>query len=236
MRYTEQEREWLRNNYPRLGIKETAVQFNAIFGRSQKTRTLSAYCSRHLGLTVDSEITSELLSRNHNVTCRNVTARRFFEEDEKQWLIENYPKLGMKETTRQFNEKFNHNKTCQTLRTYCSRHLGLRVPKEVTKGIKNYPIGHVRRNCRGVWYVKTEEGWKLLTHTMMEVPKGHLVFHLDGNGDNNSPENLVVIKNGIQTIARNCNVISEDPTITSVGLTWSELYSELKKRSVKYVE
>lgn len=236
MKYTEQERNWLRENYPELGIAETAKQFNALFGHSQKVRSLSAYCSRTLGLKVDENVTSELRSKHHNVTCRNVTSRRFYEEDEKRWLIENYPKLGVKETTRQFNKKFNRDKTCASLKRYCSQGLGLAVPKAVTRSIKNHPVGSVRRNCRGVWFVKTEKGWELLTHTIMECPQGHLVFHLDGNGDNNSPENLAVIKNGIHTIARNYNLVSENPTITSVGLTWCELYSELKKKGVKGVE
>ena len=232
MKYTGQEQNWLMVNYPKLGVTEATRQFNVTFGHSQKSQTISAYCSRKLGLKVNNAVTSELLSKNHNVTCRNVTARRFYEEREKQWLIENYPKLGIKETTRQFNEKFNHNKDCRAVKRYCSQWLGLTVPKETTKQIKNHPVGYIRRNRQGVWYIKTETGWELLTHTILEVPKGHLAFHLDGNGDNNSPENLVVVRNGIQTIARNNNLVSENPTITSVGITWSELYSELKKKGV----
>ena len=238
MRYTKQEKKWLRENYPRLGMRETTRQFNELFNRSHKERTISAYCSRHLGLAVNSEVTSELMSRNHNVTCRNVTARRFFEEKEKEWLRKNYSKLGTVEATRQFNERFNHNKTCKTLKRYCSQWLGLHVDKETTSRIKSRPIGSTYKNCRGVWKIKTEDGWKTLSHTLKEVPKGHIAFHLDGDTDNNSPENIAVIKNGIQTIARNCEVLSEDPTITSVALTWAELYSEMKKhrRSKEYVE
>ena len=230
MRYTLEEKEWLRENYPRLGRRETTNRFNTTFNHSHDERSLAAYCSRSLGLKVDAKVTSALRSKNHRCTCRNVTGRRFYEEQEKEWLIENYPVLGTKEATRQFNERFNHNKSCNSLKRYCSQRLGLSVPKEVTIKIKNYPVGYIRRNCRGVWFVKTENGWENLTHTLLDVPKGHIVFHLDGNSDNNSPENLVAVKNGIQTIARNCNVLSEDANISRVGITWAELYSELKKQ------
>lgn len=236
MRYTEQEREWLKANYPRLGIKETARQFNEIFNHSMKTKTLSMYCNRSLGIKVDSDITSTLLSQNHNHSCRNVTGRRFYEESEKEWLCENYPRLGSKETTRQFNERFNHNKKEMAIKRYCRFWLNLSVPKEVTLELKSAPIGYSYKNCRGEWRVKTENGWIPLSHLNREVPKGHIAFHLDGDIDNNSPENIAVIKNGIQTIARNCELLSENPTITSVALTWAELYSELKKKGVKGVE
>lgn len=234
MRYTDTEKEWLKENYPKLGMHETTRQFNELFNHDIKTRTMSAYCSRHLGVTVNSEITSELLSKNHNATRNNVTARRFYEKEEIEWLRENYSRLGIKETTRQYNELFNHNKTCLTIKAYCARELGLRVDKETTTNIKSHPVGHIRRNCRGVWFIKTEDGWEILSHTLKEVPKGHIAFHLDGNLDNNDPDNIAVIKNGIQTIARNNKLVSENPTITSVGLTWSELYSTLKKQKGVY--
>lgn len=238
MSYKPIEREWLLENYPKLGTKEATRQFNERFGLSKSVRAINKFCRTVLDIKVDAEVTSRLLSENHNHSCKNVTARRFYEENETEWLIENYPKLGTHEATRQFNERFNRNKNRTAIQRYCTHALGLTVDKEVTRGLKSVPIGYSYRNCRGEWKIKTEEGWKILTHTIKEVPKGYMAFHLDGDSDNNSPENIAVIKNGIQTIARNCNMISENPTITSVGLTWSELYSELKKqkRSYGYVE
>ena len=230
MRYTSSEREWLRTHYASLGMKEAARQFNEIFNHSQKAKSLSVYCNRSLGLKVDADITSHLRSINHNHSTRNVTGRRFYEENEKEWLRENYPKLGVKETTRQFNALFDHNKNERAIKKYCRHRLGLNVPKEKTIELKSVPIGYKYRNCRGEWRIKTDQGWKRLSHTIVDVPKGCIAYHLDGNRENDAPENLRVIKNGIQTIARNCEVLSEDPTITSVGLTWSELYSELKKQ------
>ena len=166
---------------------------------------------------------------------QNVNGRRYYEQEEKDWLIENYPKLGVKETTRQFNERFNHNKNAKTLQKYCCHRLGLKVPKEVTLALKSAPIGYSFRNCRGEWKVKTEDGWIPLAHLYQNVPKGYIAFHLDGNNDNNSPDNIVVIPNGLQTTARNYNMLSEDPTITRTALTWCELYKMLKAYNTRLV-
>ena len=213
MRYTEQEKEWLIKNYPRMGNEEATRRFNEIFNHSQTTKAIGRFCNVH-GVYVDADVTKTLMSRNHNHVCKNINGRRYYEEEEKEWLRENYPKLGVKETTRQFNERFNHNKKAMAIKKYCKFWLNLSVPKEVTLELKSVPIGYSYKNCRGEWRVKTENGWIPLSHLNREVPKGHIAFHLDGDIDNNSPENIAIIKNGIQTIARNCELLSENPTIT----------------------
>lgn len=167
---------------------------------------------------------------------QNVNGRRYYEEEEKEWLRENYPKLGVKETTKQFNKLFNHNKNEMAIKKYCGHRLNLRVQKEVTLSLKSVPVGYTFKDCRGDWKIKTEEGWKSLTHTIKKPKKGYILFHLDGNRDNNSPENIVLVKNGMQTIARNAGLLSENPHITKAALKWSELYSVLKEEEDgKYV-
>ena len=233
MRYTEEERQWLRENYPKLGERETARQFNERFNHSQKAHSLATYCSSHLGVSVSAEVRSMNSSRNHNHGYLNVNGRRFYEPEEIEWLKENYEKLGAKETCRRFNELFDHNKSSVAISAYCRNYLGLSISKEKWLELKSVPIGYKYKNKRGDWYIKTESGWELLTHTIKEVPKGHIAFFLDGNHDNTDPENIAVVRNGIHTIAQNYGLVSENPTITSVGLTWSELYSELKKKGGK---
>ena len=160
---------------------------------------------------------------------QNVNGRRYYEENEKQWLRENYPVLGVKETTRQFNEKFDHNKNEIAIKRYCRHHLGVGVPKERRYATRTSPIGYTYKNCRGEWKVKTENGWIPLSHLHKEVPKGSVAIHLDRDADNNDPENIVIVKNGIQTVLRNSGLWSEDPQITSVAITWAELYQLMRK-------
>lgn len=163
---------------------------------------------------------------------QNVNGRRYYEPEEKQWLIENYPVLGRNQATQQFNELFNHNKTPKTIEKYCHRRLGIRVSEERRSERYNAitsDIGTVSKNCRGEWKIKTDKGWIPATHSIADVPKGYVAIHLDGNKDNNSPENIAVVKNGIQTIAINAGLYSEDPEITRTGLVWAELYKLIKK-------
>ena len=78
MRYTEQEKEWLKENYPKLGEKETARQFNELFNHSQKAHSLGTYCSGCLGVSVSAEVRSINSSRNHNHGYLNVNGKRFY--------------------------------------------------------------------------------------------------------------------------------------------------------------
>lgn len=169
----------------------------------------------------------------------NVNGRRYYEEVEKDWLREHYPLLPPKETTRLFNEKFNHNKGVKTLRKYCNNRLGLHCSEDVMSrkydGMRK-EVGHIFTNCRGEVLIKTEDGYKKLTHTLVDVPKGYVAIHLDGDSTNNSIENIAVVKNGIQTTARNLGMTSSDPDITLAGIKCAELYKLLGKEYTKQYE
>lgn len=47
--YTDEQKRWLKSNYPILGEKETAKQFEQIFHKSVSPKTLSRYCNRRCG-------------------------------------------------------------------------------------------------------------------------------------------------------------------------------------------
>ena len=162
---------------------------------------------------------------------QNVNGRRDYEEEEKEWLRANYPHLGMHETAKQFNAKFNHNKNPKSLQRYCTQKLGLSVTEEYNQNKRYWftaEIGTVSKNVRGEWKIKTEQGWIPLTRSMFDdIPEGHIVVHLACNKDNNEPENLIVLRNGIQTTLRNLGMWSTDARITETAIKWHELYEEL---------
>lgn len=166
------------------------------------------------------------------LTENEVNLARGYTEEEKYWLCENYPNLGIKETARQFNEKFNRNKKPKTIQRYCTQSLNLCVTQDYLDNKRYWftsPVGTVSKNCRGEWKIKTENGWELLTRSMFKnIPKGYIIVHLDCDKDNNSKENLVMIKNGVQTTLRNWGMWSENAKITETALKWYELYELLK--------
>lgn len=170
-----------------------------------------------------------------NVLAENaVNTARGYTEKEKQWLCENYPNLGMKETTKKFNEIFNRNKKPKTLQRYCTQHLDLGVTQDYLENKRYWftaPIGTISKNCRGEWKIKTENGWQPLARSMFEdIPEGYIVVHLDCNKDNNERDNLIVIRNGVQTTLRNLGMWSENAQITETALKWYELYELLKDK------
>lgn len=62
------------------------------------------------------------------------------------------------------------------------------------------PVGSVRKDYRGYVSVKTETGWKFEHRYVMEkmlgraLSKSEVVHHRNGNGTDNRPENLVLVK------------------------------------------
>lgn len=54
--FTEKEKQFLRETYPRVGSKETARLFNEKFGRRASVPNIKSYCRRGLKLSVSKEV------------------------------------------------------------------------------------------------------------------------------------------------------------------------------------
>ena len=166
----------------------------------------------------------------------NVNGRRYYEAEEKEWLKAHYSTLSGKELAEQFNAKFDHNKGVKSLQHYCTRWLGINSDRDRYEERRCKP-GAIIKNCRGEYLIKTKSGWKYLTHQIIgKVPKGYVVVHLDGNKDNNSADNLIAVKNGIQTIVKNAGMWSENAEISRTAFKWAELYDLLKREEVNLNE
>lgn len=50
--YTEEQKEWLKENYPKYGREETAERFNKLFGASLKGTAIAQFCFKFLGVSV----------------------------------------------------------------------------------------------------------------------------------------------------------------------------------------
>ena len=148
---------------------------------------------------------------------------RFYTQEQKEWLRENYPKLGSKETSRLLFELYGRKVNPTAIKKYCRNRLGCSVSKEVRYGGFTSPIGTVSENCRGEVKVKTEKGWIKATHSMVEVPKGMVAFNLDGNKYDNSPENIGITTNSKFRTLRNNGFWSNDRELTKTGLLWCDL-------------
>ena len=162
----------------------------------------------------------------------NVTGNRYYTDEQKQWLIENYPKLGKVETAKRFAAEFGIVRKPKSLQRYCTHGLGLSVTEKRSK--ERYEemsadVGTISKNCRGEWKIKTEHGWEKLSRYGKDIPKGYVAIHLDRNADNNEPDNIAIVPNGIQTIMRNENIWSENTEVSRTSVEWAMLYKALKE-------
>ena len=168
--------------------------------------------------------------RNHLYNDLGLT--RKFTNEQNQWLIENYPHMTLKECTDTFNKKFNIGRSRQTICTQANK-LGIKQNDETVKKsylfehYNSYPIGATvtrHTTTASCVYQKTESGWKRQTHLVMgDVPKGHVVVHLDGDYTNNSKENLQVITMRENALMTANKFWSEDPELRKTGLVWCKL-------------
>lgn len=54
--YTDEQKSWLKEHYPKLGSKETSRLFEQEFGKAVKPETLKRYCRVWLGCSVPKEV------------------------------------------------------------------------------------------------------------------------------------------------------------------------------------
>lgn len=106
-RYTQEEKEWLRKNYPILKPKELTENFIKTFNHNTSVHTLVNYCSNRLKVRINKRRISH------------------YTNEQKAWLKENYYLLSKTKLAEQYNNKFNDNKKSNTLICYCTRFLGL---------------------------------------------------------------------------------------------------------------
>lgn len=206
--------EFLKINYPKMGVEDLRVAFNANFGL-EKTR---------------SEIKGVL--SNKKITCGRKTGSiikgrvRMCTPEQKELIAKWYKKLSRKDLTEKFNSEFGKNITVGQMTAFLKNHNiksgrtgyykeGLSPHNKGTKGLMkpnktsfkkgqkafNYkPIGTERINVEGYLEVKTEDPstWRLKQRHVWEqnngtIPKGYNVRFKDGDKLNCEPENLLLV-------------------------------------------
>ena len=91
--------EWIVENYLNYpSYEQLAIDHNKLFGTSITTIAMKAH-GRKIGL-------------------KKPKRYEEFTEEQNAWLQENYPLFGVRETQRQFNEKFNANRTYSSIKTF----------------------------------------------------------------------------------------------------------------------
>lgn len=186
--------------------KKMCDEYNRIHGTDISYNTFKSHCNRELGL-------------NYH-----------YSKEQEQWLIENYPKLGIKKCTEEFNRIFNDSRSYGAIKIRCV-YLGLRTSEErkKAKAIENtgrwHTVGTIVKKTHGEPYVKCDDGkWRRLKDIAYgDKPKGYLIVHLDGDTNNCEKNNLLAIPRSISARMTANDLWSEFPEVTKTGIICCEL-------------
>ena len=181
---TKEEIEFLQNNYHKMSIKELTKELNKCLGKNRHYGTIKTFCRVKLGL-----------NKNGNL----------YTKEELEWLKNNTQVLSREECTKQFNKKFNKNKSKESLKVTCLRY-GYKF--HPTKGRYNYnksishPIGHEFIH-RGYVYIKYKNDYGqnnfMPKHRYVweqhygPIPKGKVIIFYDGDQSNCDINNLKLV-------------------------------------------
>ena len=190
--------------------KKLCNEYNKVHGTAICYSTFKSHCNRVLDLNVQ------------------------YTKEQIEWLKANYPRLGQAETTRQFNIKFQENKSRGAIKKKCNYELGLHVTEERLKrrATENtgrfHEVGTIRPGANKELYIKMKDGWKPLKYMNHEKIMGKNLVYLDGNKNNVSDDNLMYITREVSARMIKNKFWSEDPEITRTGIICCELEQALK--------
>ena len=203
--------DWLLANYYCYATgTELTNAYNAEFGDNLTRRVLSSHCEQKLQLF-----------RNN----------KYYTAEQDAWLVENFSKLGRKECTRQFNEKFGQRRSEASIKVRCNKYLGLRISDENASCHRSnartrYFSGHEIINASGYTLVKVNDERRYITKQRYlyeqvygKIADGYSVIFLDGDRTNFNLSNLIAVPNSYiraimyqrysLCIKRDENVVSE---------------------------
>ena len=186
---------------------------------------------------------------------RTKNARNYTKE-EIDFITQNVNKYYVPKLVEMFNEKFNANITIYKLKNFKHRYnLHSNLPKNPLTGkeptkrynqtrkqwldkVKN-DIGYEMKRKDGTIYIKVNnkvgatnnymtKAQYIYTKKYGEIPKGYVLMHKDNNKENNSIDNLTLIKKQDFTYLKASGLISKDNKIIETALILKELKNKIK--------
>jgi hypothetical protein len=191
------------------------------------------------------EVDSNVLCQSFRTHVRrklSITSGLTWTQEERQWLIENFPLHGGLKCVDPFYAQFKKHRTHRAIEAE-ARRLKLYVNEDVVIENRNYtrrvPIGTIVDDGDGYLKIKTgkgSSGWERLHRHIYEkyngqIPDGHKIVFLDGDKRNYNTDNMVTVPASYLALMNNLKMKSSNPQVTSTGIIWCELYEELKRQN-----
>ncbi len=241
-RFTQQQIEFLRQQYPLLSLEDLTVSFNQHF---------------------DCRVTKPQIHRatkNHKIRCGRTTPAVLFikllTQEQEQFLREQYKSLSRHQVTAALNERFGLSLRTSQIVSYCKNH-GIRcgrtgqfepglVPFNAgTKGLMKanrtsfapgivphtyVPVGSTTVDTEGYHKIKVGDPnvWEYIHRRNWEaahgpIPKTHVVVFIDGNRDNTALENLELVSRAELGVRNKFKVSSLPPELRPLGKTLAKV-------------
>ena len=208
--WSAEEDRWIMENIE-MDVESQYEQYVRIFGDAH---SMSAFKTRRARINNQ--------GRKH----------RRFTAAEDEWIIENYPHLGIEHGYPAFCEIFGSHHPRYAFITR-AQDLGVKVTAERWRKAcmnngqhDNAPVGTIAKRGRGQNWIKTgkgTEGWMPLAQYLLGDNQNKIIIHLDGNKANDDLSNLRVISKAVCARMSKNKFWSSNPIITETGVLCCEL-------------
>lgn len=212
---TQEELDFIKENYYNHSIKELTVLLNKKFKKNRNYSTIKTYARAKLKLTKK----NQNLDRIHN------------------YLKENVSKMSIRQITENVNNLFNCNYSQDSIKNIAYK-LNLRFYNKIghlTKDKK--PIGHEIITTNGFIIIKVAEPNKYRLkqrvvweqYYKQEIPKDKMIIFADGDRTNCDINNLLLVDKRIPIMLTKYNFHKHSPEITKAGVTICEAQLAIKQ-------
>ena len=235
--YTDEDISFISRNIDKMSYVQMADYFKEKYEMNFSADSIS-HVARRNGIKKSTRVYKD----RKNCRCKNE-----YTEEMLLFLKSNFHACSTwNELTVLFNKKFKVQKTHYEIRDICKKNYGFEMKNSTTYS-KDYhprklPIGAERIGSGGKICVKVSDldlpsgnssNWKQKSRLVYEenfgeIPKGHLIIHLDGNLNNFEISNLCCVSRKVMACLMRNNWFKENQQITLTAVRCAELMCSLK--------
>lgn len=208
-KFTDEQKEWVKENYKGVSNKELTEMFNKKYGTNFNQQQIQSLKAKY-------KLDSGLWHK--------------FSEEQNQWIIDNCKDSTYDQLTEEFNKKFETNLTKKRM---VNKVIKLNRAKDVLRTWA--PKGAEKLRPDGYIYIKVANDEWVPKHRYIyeqhygKIPEDCVVMFLDGDKTNFELDNLRLVERKKQLLASSRNLLTDDKEINETALLIAELTIESKK-------
>jgi len=224
--YSDEQRQFLKDNVQDQSYTQLAVLFNRRFGTNINRMSIRGLC-RCLGLSNEKP------------------DRRPYSDEQISFLRENADGRNYQELTEMFNRHFNTDATANRIGDLCRRNgftngidcrfqdghivnLGRKFDHTLPDGSEMVSVdGYIIMKHNGAWRTKQSAIWE---DAHGAIPSGYHVIFGDGDKRNFDLANLYCIPAAQACIMTNMGLKSKEPELAEAGVALAGLYAKINER------